>query len=82
MISGPNAAGCGGEEDYYSGEYLQDIAESALLELAGQQLRDAAHAAAGAHVDQHYPWDGTGDEPEQRVSAYIAVLWQWVERAR
>jgi hypothetical protein len=51
------------------------------LELGGQQLRDAAHAAAGAHVDQHYPWDGTGDEPEQRVSAYISVLWEWVERA-
>jgi hypothetical protein len=50
----------------------QDIAEAALHELGGQQLRDAAHDAAGGHVDQHYPWDGIGDEPEQRVSAYIA----------
>jgi hypothetical protein len=33
------------------------------LELGGQQLRDAAHAAAGAHVDQHYPWDGTATSP-------------------
>jgi hypothetical protein len=69
-------------DDYYGGEYLQDMAESALLEVGGQELRDAAHDAAGAYVDQCYPWDGAGDEPEQRVSAYISVLWGWVERAR
>jgi hypothetical protein len=56
--------------------------EAALLELGGQELRDAAHDAAGAYVDERYPGDGFGDEPEQRVSAYISVLWEWVERAR
>jgi hypothetical protein len=60
-------------DEYCGGEYLQDIAESALLELGSQELRDAAHEAAGAHVDQVYPWDGVGDEPEQRVSAYTSA---------
>jgi hypothetical protein len=71
----------GAEDDYFSGEYLQDIAESALLELGGQQLLDQAHDAAGAFVDQHHPWHGDGAEPEERVSAYLAILWQHVERA-
>jgi hypothetical protein len=37
---------------------------------------------AGAYVDEHYPWDGRGDEPAARVSAYYAVLWQRVKLAR
>ena len=72
----------GGEEDYYSGEYLQDILVSDLLELGGQELLDLAHDEAARHVDEHHPWDGRGDEPAERVSAYCAVLWQVAEAIR
>ena len=41
--------------DYVSGEYLQDILESDLLELGGQRLLDEARDEAGAFVDAHYP---------------------------
>jgi len=70
------------KEDYYSGEYLQDVLEADLLELGGQELLDVAHAEAARHVDEHHPWDGRGDEPAERVSAYCAVLWQVAEAAR
>jgi hypothetical protein len=62
------------DDDYFSGEYLQDIVESDLL--------DEAHDEAGAYVDQHFPWDGRGDEPAGRVSAYCSVLWQRAEAVR
>ncbi|MFR9807404.1 hypothetical protein ACL02T_34710 [Pseudonocardia sp. RS010] len=65
-----------GDEDYYGGDYLQDIAEHRLLECGGEQLRLAAHDEAGRYVDERYPWDGLGDEPAERVSAYISVLWE------
>ena len=71
-----------GGEDYYSGGYLQDVVESDLLKLGGQELLAAAHAEAGRHVDEHHPWDGRGDEPAERVSAYLAVLWQVAEAVR
>ena len=61
---------------YFTGDYLHDILEVMLLELGGQQLLDDAHREAAAHVDAHYPWDGVGDEPGPRLSAYCAVLWQ------
>lgn len=64
------------DSGYYSGEYLQDILEVALLELGGEELLRDAHDEAGAFVDEHYPWNGTGDEPEARVSAYCAGLWR------
>ncbi len=60
----------------FTGAYLQDILEVVLLELGGQQLLDDAHREAVAHVEAHHPWDGVGDEPASRVSAYCAVLWQ------
>ncbi|GAA4554778.1 MULTISPECIES: hypothetical protein [Pseudonocardia] len=66
----------GAEGDYYTGEYLQDIAETRLLEIGGERLRRLAHDEAGRYVDERYPWDGQGAEPAERVSAYIAVLWQ------
>jgi hypothetical protein len=53
-----------------------------LIEVGGQALLDDAHREAGAYVDAHYPWDGRGDEPAERVSAYWAVLWQRIELAR
>lgn len=69
-----------GQGDYYSGEYLQDIAEHRLLEDGGPELLQAAHDEAAARVDVLHPWHGQGVEPEQRVSAYISVLWEWVEQ--
>ena len=71
-----------GDDDYFSGEYLQDILESDLLELGGQELLVEAHDKAGAYVDQHFPWDGRGDEPAGRVSADCSVLWQRAEAVR
>lgn len=62
-----------------SGEFLQDITEGWLLDLGGEEVRLAAHDEAGRYVDVHYPWNGLGDEPEDRVSAYIAALWQYAE---
>lgn len=41
-----------------------------------------AHDEAGTCVDEQYPWDGRCDEPPERVSAYLAVLWQRAEQAR
>ena len=41
-------------EDYYGGDYLQDICESALVEIGGQALLEDAQDEAGAYVDQHY----------------------------
>lgn len=68
-------------EDYYGGDYLQDIAEQRLLQLGGEKLRQAAHDEAGRYVDEAHPWDGAGDQPPERVSAYIAVLWQFGDDA-
>jgi hypothetical protein len=70
------------DDDYFSGEYLQDILDSDLLELGGQQLLDEARDEAGAFVESHYPWDGRGDEPAGRVSACCSVLWQRAEAVR
>ena len=61
---------------YFTGDYLHDILEVMLFELGGQQLLDDAHREAAALVEAHYPWDGVGDEPGARASAYCAVLWQ------
>ncbi len=65
--------------DSVTGDYLQDILETDLLELGEPVLLDAAHREAGANVDEHYPWDGQGDEPAERVSAYCAGLWQFAD---
>ena len=69
-------------EDYSGGDYLQDIYEAALIEIGGQSLLEDAQDEACAYVDQHYPWDGRGDEPAERVSAYCAVPWQRADLAR
>ncbi len=68
--------------DYYGGDYLQDIVETALIEVGGQALLNQAHEAAGAYVDRHYPWDGAAAEPTARVSAYCAVLAAYLQAAR
>lgn len=70
------------DDEYFGGDYLQDVCESALIEIGGQALLDDAHNEAGAYVDEFYPWNGRGDEPAERVSAYCAILWQRVELAR
>jgi hypothetical protein len=46
-MAGAEAPGMA-DDDYFSGEYLQDILESDLLELGGQQLLDEARDEAGA----------------------------------
>ncbi len=66
-------------DDYYSGDYLQDMAEARLIELGGQHLLGQAHDYAGANADLLHPWDGIGVEPEARVSEYIASLWAYIE---
>jgi hypothetical protein len=70
------------DDDYYSGDYLQDILEGELLDLGGKWLLDDAHYEASQYVNDSYPWDREGDEPGERVSAYLAVLWQRAEQAR
>jgi hypothetical protein len=50
-------------EDYFNGDFLQDIAETRLLDLGGHALWEDARHEAGAYVDEHYPWDRAGDEP-------------------
>jgi hypothetical protein len=69
-------------EEYYGGDYLQDILVADLLQLGGPNLLDQAHDQAGLYVDERYPWDGHGNEPPERVSAYCAVLWQVAEQTR
>lgn len=68
--------------DYYGDEFLQDLYESALLALGGQRLLDDAHEQAAAFADERYPWDGQGEEPPSRTTAYLAVLRRRVEIAR
>jgi hypothetical protein len=46
---------------------LQDICEAALVELGGQELLDGAHDEAAAYVDEHYLWDGRGEQPAEQV---------------
>jgi hypothetical protein len=67
-LTAPWTSLCGADE------FLQDILLSVLLELGGRELLDAAHDETARHVDEHHPWDGRGDEPAERVSAYLAVL--------
>ena len=85
-VAGAGADGVAGasccEAGYYGGEYLQDVAESGLVEVGGQALLDAAHDAAAAYVAWRYPWTGEGEEPQQRVSAYIGVLSRQLDAAR
>ena len=70
------------EDDYYGESYFQDVCEMALLALGGQRLLEDAVDVAAGHVDEHFPWDGYGDEPAPRVAAYIAVLRERVVIAR
>ena len=77
MVAARCAAVADADPGYYTGDYLQDILEVMLLELGGQQLLNDAHREAAAHVEaRSHPWNGVGDEPGARVSAYCAVLWQ------
>ncbi len=77
---GPDADRASEEADYRaSGEFLQDVVETRLIELGGQPLLDPAHDYAGSNADLLHPWDGIGDEPEARVSEYIASLWAYIE---
>lgn len=68
--------------DSYMDGYMQDELELDALALGGQPFLNEIHDEASAHVDEHHPWAGSGDEPPERVSAYLAVLWQRVEIAR
>ena len=69
-------------EDYHSSDPLQDILEGQLLDRGGKSLLDDARHEAGQYVADTHPWDSQGDEPGERVSAYLAVLWQRAEIAR
>jgi hypothetical protein len=64
------------------GDVLQDMLEGDLLALGGQELLDRARDEVGRYVDERYPWDGRGDVPAERVSAWCGVLWQLAEQAR
>lgn len=68
--------------DHYGGDFLQDMLEGDLVELGGEQLLSDARDEAAQYVDEVYPWDGHGDEPTERVSAWCGVLWQYAEQAR
>jgi hypothetical protein len=51
-------------------------------DLGGRELLLDIHREALAWVDEAHPWDGTGDEPGDRASAYLAVWWQRVDQER
>ncbi|MCW2716557.1 hypothetical protein [Pseudonocardia sp.] len=70
------------EEYDGGGDVLQDMPEGGLLALGGQELLDRAPDEVGRYVDERYPWDGRGDVPAERVSAWRGVLWQLAEPAR
>jgi hypothetical protein len=44
------------QDDYYNGDFLQDIAEKRLLDSGGHALWEALRHEAGAYVDKAYPW--------------------------
>lgn len=75
-------AACCYDGGYYGGEYLQDVAETGLVEVGGETMLDAAHDAAAAYVAWRYPWSGEGTEPQERISAYIGALSRQLDAAR
>ncbi len=56
------------------------IYEFALLELGGQELLDDARAMARSYVDAEHPWSGLEPGPEERVAAYVEILWWRIGR--
>lgn len=61
---------------------LEDELKRDALAFGAQDLVDEIHDEAAAWVDERYPWGGEGDEPPERVSAYLAVWWQRVDQER
>lgn len=61
---------------------MLDELEGDALAYGGRQLLDDIRGEALAYVDGEHPWDGRGDEPAGRMSAYLGVLWQRVEQER
>lgn len=68
--------------DHFDGQDLKKIYEFALLELGGQELLDDATTIARRSVDTQRPWSGLEPEPEERVAAYVEILWERINRAR
>ncbi len=56
--------------------------EREALVYGDQTLVDDIRQEAAAWVDELHPWDGRGDEPPERVSAYLAVWWQRIDQER
>lgn len=50
--------------------------------LGGRAFADEVTFEAAAAADTMCPWDGTGDEPPDRRSTWLAVGWQLVARRR
>ncbi|MFC5947068.1 hypothetical protein ACFQH9_02095 [Pseudonocardia lutea] len=61
---------------------LQDILTGEALALGGTAFLEQVAHEATAYCDGEYPWDGIGDEPPERVSAWLAYMWQAVEVRR
>jgi len=68
-----------GDLDHFGGQALTVIYEFALLELGGQELLDDARTMARSYVDAEHPWSGS--EPQERVAAYVEILWWRIGRA-
>jgi hypothetical protein len=65
-------------------EEMQDTLKLEALPLGSQTLLDDIHDEAVVHIDEFHPWDGRGDEPSERLSAYFGVMWprQRIQLAR
>ncbi len=65
------------DDDKIHGDLLRDARDYGGPDL----VADIEHEAL-AWVDETHPWDGVGDEPGERRSAYLAVWWQRVDLER
>lgn len=61
---------------------LEDEIIRDARDFGGAALLADIRAEALTWVDEAHPWDGRGDEPGERVSAYLAVCWQRVDLER
>jgi hypothetical protein len=66
-------------KEYDPTRRLQDTAEATLLRLGGEPLLADVRCVAEAYVDRRLPWDGTGEEPRERLVLYGALLSRFAE---
>jgi hypothetical protein len=53
---------------------LLDVLTTGVQALGGSDLMQHISSEATAYTDEQGPWNGEGDEPPERYSAWLAYL--------